>query len=163
MSYEDRSDLAAPSEVVSSDLLARLQLRGDAASLIEEAADNPQCVSVTSAAQEAIAVRVAEDTAPERGAPPGASAVETDAMLSGYRFGRLALGPLMSRAQIASSELRDRTEAMYLYDLHVWKDGTVPIERNGLARDGALEEAVSWAWAFGLGVAVVEADASTIL
>jgi hypothetical protein len=87
-------------------------------------------------------------------------------MLCGYRFGRLALGPLARRRPIPPEEIRRRTDSMYLYALFVWDapgpDGRVPVNailsRQGAGHRNALEEAVTWAWAFGLGVALVEAD-----
>lgn len=128
--------------------------------------DDPASVPVSSAAYEAILLRVVEDTAPDSGAPAEARAAEEDAMLCGYRFGRLALGPLPRRRPISPEEIRQRTDSIDLYGLFVWDapapDGRVPVDailsRHGAAHIYALEEAVTWAWAFGLGVALVEAD-----
>jgi hypothetical protein len=113
-----------------------------------------------------IVARVAEDTAPGSGAPVPAAVVEEDAMLCGYRFGRLALGPLPRRQPIPLEALRRRTESMDLYALFIWdasaRDNRVPVDailgRHAAGHIHALAEAVTWAWAFGLGIALVEAD-----
>ena len=118
------------------------------------------------AAREVIALRAAEDTAPGSGAPPGARAVEEDAMLCGYRFGRLALGSRRRRRLVSPEEARRRVDSMYLYGLFVWDASTprgrVPVDailsRHESGQLPALEEAVMWAWSYGLGVALVEAD-----
>jgi hypothetical protein len=91
VNYEDRTDLLPPEQVVSASLLAALRLIPDVARLMTLCLERQQR-SVSSAAYEAIVMRAAEDTAPGSGAPAGARAAEEDAMLCGYRFGRLALG-----------------------------------------------------------------------
>jgi hypothetical protein len=168
VNYEDRTDLLPPERVLSRSLLSRLRRAPEAARLMTSSCSDPSSVAVNAAAYEAILQRVVEDTAPDRGAPPEARAVEEDAMLCGYRFGRLALGPLPHTRMILAEDLRIRTDSMYLYDLFVWDastpDARVPIRdiliRHGVAHIHALEEAGAWAWAFGLGVALVETDLS---
>lgn len=164
VNYEDRTDLLPPEVVVSASLLSKLRRAPEAARLMRASASDPSAVSVSSAAYEAIVQRVAEDTAPDQGAPPEARAVEEDAMLCGYRFGRLALGPLPRTRPISPEKIRRRTDSMYLYNL-VIEDAQIPFDtilrRNVAQQSGylyALEEAVTWAWSFGLGVALVEAD-----
>lgn len=165
VNYEDRTDLLPPDQVVSVSVLSKLRLTPEAARFMTLSLDDHSPVMVTSAAYEAIRQRVVEDTAPGSGAPAQARAAEEYAMLCGYRFGQLALGPLARRLAISPEEIRRRTDSMYLYSLFVWDSSTpdrrVPVDAI-LSRHGAeiyaLEEAVTWAWAFGLGVALVEAD-----
>ena len=165
MNYEDRTDLLPPEQVVSAPLLATLRLIPDVARLITLCLDRLER-SVSSAAYEAIVLRAAEDTAPGSVAPAGARVAEEDAMLCGYRFGRLALGSLPRRRPVSREEIRRHADSMYLYGLFVWDasapDGQVPVDailsRHESGQLHALEEAVAWAWAFGLGVALVEAD-----
>ena len=166
MNYEDRTDLLPPEQVVSGSLLAKLRLIPGAARLLTLSLDTQER-SVSSAAYEAIVLRAAEDTAPDSGAPAEARAAEEDAMLCGYRFGRLALGSLHRRRRLVSpEEIRRRADSMYLYGLFVWDvstpDDRVPVDailsRHSSGQLHALEEAVTWAWAFGLGVSLVEAD-----
>jgi hypothetical protein len=122
VNYEDRTDLLPPEQVVSAPLLAELRLIPDAARLMTLFLDM-QGRSVSSAAYEAIVLRAAEDIAPGRGAPAGEWAAEEDAMLCGYRFGRLALGSLPRRRPVSPEEIRRRADSMYLYGLFV---GTRP-------------------------------------
>lgn len=165
VNYEDRTDLLPPDQVVSGSLLLKLRRTAGAARLMALSLNDPS-PSVSSAAYKVIHQRVVEDTAPGSGAPAEAAAVEEDAMLCGYRFGRLALGRPGRRRPIQVEALRRRTESMDLYALFSWdasaNDGPVPVDailgRHGAEHVYALEEAVSWAWAFGLGVALVEAD-----
>lgn len=166
VNYDDRTDLLPPDRVVSASLLSELRLTREAARFMVMSLEDPASVAVSPAAREAILLRVAEDTAPGTGAPAEARAAEEDAMLCGYRFGRLVLGPLPRRRPVSPEEIRRRADSMYLYDLLVWdgagSGGRVPVDailgRHGAGHIYALEEAVSWAWAFGLGVALVEAD-----
>src|SRR4051812_43731354 len=145
VNYEDRTDLTPPSQVVSAPILAKLRLGEDASGLLDRAADDPWCVSVSQPAEQAMVARVREDTAQDRGAPREAAAVEQDAMFPGYRFGRLVLGTVPDAGEVSAAALRERTEAMYLFDLFLWQGRRVPIhriiERNGVAVTGALEEA----------------------
>jgi hypothetical protein len=165
MNYEDRTDLLPPEQVVSGPLLARLRLIPDAAWLMAHSLEM-QKRSVSSAAYEAILLRAAEDTAPGSGAPAVARAAEEDAMFCGYRFGRLALGSPPRRRPVSPEEIKGRADSMYLYGLFVWdaptSRGRVPVDvilsRHEAGQLHALEEAVTWAWSFGLGVALVEAD-----
>ncbi len=165
VNYEDRTDLLPPEQVVSAVLLSKLRLIPDVAQVMALSLDTQER-SVSSAAYEAIVMRAVQDTAPGSGAPGGARAAEEDAMLCGYRFGRIALGPLPRRRPVSPVEIQRRADSMYLYGLFAWDasapDSRVPVDailsRHGLRELHALEEAVIWAWAFGLGVALVEAD-----
>ena len=165
MNYEDRTDLLPPEQVISAPLLARLRLIPDAARLMRLSLDRQER-GVSSAAYEAIVLRATEDSGPHSGAPAGAWAAEEDAMVCGYRFGRLALGSPPRRRPVSPLEIRSRADSMYLYGLFVWDTSTsnsrVPVHailnRHDPEQPYALEEAVMWAWAFGLGVALVEAD-----
>jgi hypothetical protein len=146
-------------------------LTPDPARLIALSLGDLASVRVSLAAYKAIRQRVEEDTAPGTGAPAEARATEEDAMLCGYRFGQLVLGPLALRQPVSSAELWRRTDSMHLYALLAWTApapvGRVPVEvilaRHGAGHILALEEAVTWAWAFGLGLALVEADPGTRL
>ena len=168
MNYEDRTDLLPPEQVVSASLLTRLRRIPDAARLMRLSFDR-QGQGVTPAASEAIAQRAADDTGPGSGAPAGAQAAEEDAMTCGYRFGRAALGSPPHPRPVPPPEIRRRTDSMYLYGLFVWDmstlDSRVPVQdilsRHDPEQSYALEEAVLWAWASGLGVALVEADLDT--
>ena len=161
MNYEDRTDLLAPEAVVSGDVLERLAIPADeAVRLMFDAARDPSATHASAAAREVIEARVQEDTVPAQGAPAEAAAIETDAMLCGYRFGRLALGE-PGEAVVAPSDLRERVDGMYLYALDRW--GSVSALEQVLARHpgahtAALDEAAAWAWSYGLGLAVVETD-----
>jgi len=166
VNYEDREDLLPPDQVVSGSLLSKLWLTREAARYMRQSLDGSPPVEPSPGAYEAIVLRVAEDTAPGSGAPAVARAAEEDAMLCGYRFGQLALGPLPRRRPITPEEIRQRTDSMDLYALLIWDahtpGGRVPVDailsRHGAEHIHALEEAVTWAWAFGLGVALIEAD-----
>jgi hypothetical protein len=165
VNYEDRTDLLPPEQVVSGSLLAKLGRIPDVAQLMVLCLDM-QKRSVSPAAYEAIVLRAAQDTAPDSGAPAGARAAEEDAMVCGYGFGRLALGCAPGRHPVSPAEILRRADSMYLYGLFVWDvsapSDRVPVDailsRHGSEQLHALEEAVTWAWAFGLGVALVEAD-----
>jgi len=160
MNYEDRTDLLAPADLVSTEVLSRLRLNTDAAERLMAEATAEGSVVVSPAAREAISNRVRRDTDAGSGAPAEAEAVEQDAMLCGYRFGRLALGP-SSSSTISAEILCDGAERMYVYDLLLF-DAPVPVrsilERHDVADQAAFEEAAGWAWAFGLGIAVIESD-----
>ena len=165
MNYEDRPDLVAPEQVVSKDLLAKLRgLDPRFASRLIATACDSSSARISDPAWSAIAETVEDDTAPSQGAPPEARALEEDSMSCGYRFGILALDGATVAARSAT-ELRERADAMYLYDL-VIAEGQADVQgaiaavlaRHHLTEQYALEEAAAWAWYFGLGLAVVEAD-----
>jgi hypothetical protein len=166
VNYEDRTDLLPPSEVISAALLSQLRRTPDAVALISVAAADPASTAVTPAAHEAIVRRAYEDTGPGSGAPERARAIEEDAMLCGYRFGRLAVRPTPGSWRPTAAQLRERADSMYLYDLFLEDSPTLgrgaPVAdilgRHEGDHDSALDEAVCWAWFFGLGVALIEAD-----
>jgi hypothetical protein len=165
VNYEDRTDLLPPEQVISAGLLSKLRQDPDAAGSVSRAAADPTSAAVSPSAGEAIVQRVAEDTAPDRGAPEQARAIEEDAMLCGYRFGRLVVGPPPQGRVLAPVELRRRTDSMYLYDLFISEAPTPDLEAPVTAilarhdeHGSAFDEAIAWAWSFGLGLALVEAD-----
>src|SRR5262252_7967431 len=80
VNYEDRTDLLPPDQVVSSSLLLKLRRTAEASKLMTLSLADPSPLGVSSAAYEVILLRVVEDTAPGRGAPAQARAVEKDAM-----------------------------------------------------------------------------------
>ena len=165
VNYEDRTDLLLPEQVVSALTLARLGEENEDEDLMRRAAQDAS-TSVSPPAREAMQTRVDQDCAADQGASPKASAVEFDAMLWGYRFGRLRLSPSIESSS-SPEVLRERAERVDLYGL-LRLLPTTPIgpdvsrellRRNDAVEDEfALEEAVAWAWAFGFGVAVIEAD-----
>jgi hypothetical protein len=167
VNYEDRTDLLAPEQVVSYAVLAKLrELSPERAAQLMAAACDLASVAISEAAQDAMVVTVEEDTAPARGAPSNAGMVEMDAMQSGYRFGALTFG-LKTDSGRSVRDLRERADAMYVYDLVIADEQGEPgdaiasvLDRHGAETDYALEEAAGWAWYFGLAVAVVEADLS---
>lgn len=104
--------------------------------------------------------------------PAEAFEVELDAMTWGYRFGVGLIGGQARTCSLTADEIRGRADAMDLYAL-----AAIPNEqsvgspsgwyrlltevlfgRHGVENPYAMEEACYWAWAFGLGVAVIEAD-----
>ena len=169
MNYEDRTDLLAPAEVVSGAVLAKLrELSPERAVRLMAAACDVASAIVTQGAHAAMLQTVEEDTAPARGAPPTARLVEMDAMLCGYRFRALTLGSTTDARRRSARDLRERAEAMYVYDLVIADGQAHPGEaiasvlaRHGAETDYALEEAAGWAWYFGLAVALVQATANT--
>jgi hypothetical protein len=70
VNYEDRTDLLPPEQVVSAVLLSKLRLIPDVAQVMALSLDTQER-SVSSAACEAIVMRVVQDTAPGSGAPAG--------------------------------------------------------------------------------------------
>jgi hypothetical protein len=162
MNYEDRPDLLAPQDVVSAAVLARLESAVGDSGLVAAALDHDSSAASDSAPYEAMRLRARESSGPGTGAPAWALPLEFDAMSCGYRLGRLALSEWQRSRAVPLSEMRQRPESMFLYDLPL--AGSAPVDEI-IARhvDGATEaeeEAVLWAWAFGLGVAAVEADLS---
>lgn len=116
VNYEDRTDLLPPDQVVSSSLLLKLQRTAEASRLMTLSLDDPS-PSVSSAAYEVILLRVVEDTAPGSGAPAQARAVEEDAMLCGYRFGRLALVSRHRRSLLAWCPIRSGVRLSFVMAL----------------------------------------------
>lgn len=170
--YEDNPNLVPPAEVVSDQTLGRLRTAPpEVVERLKESsltsADLP-----SSAGLKAIRTRVKLDCTPERGAPPEAFDVELDAMTWGHRFGVDLLGGATGRCSLTADEIRARADAMDLYALAALVNEQsvgspscwhrllteVLLRRHPVENPYAMEEACYWAWAFGLGVAVVEAD-----
>ena len=113
---------------------------------------------MSSAAYEAMVLQAMDDSVLD-------FAVAEDVMLCEYGFARLAVGPLPRTRAVSPAEILRRAGSMDLHGLFA-RDalrGRAPADsvlgRRGAGHAGALEEAaVTWAWAFGLGVALVEAD-----
>ena len=169
--YEDNPDLLSPDAVVSLETLARLgQVTHEQAERLRESAvarhDLP-----SELAEAAIRSRITADCAPGRGAPPDALEVELDAAEWGFRFGRLLLGKPAGPCRYAPREVEQRADAVNLYELLALVDDQpgqwkrllteVVFERHAVDNPYSLEEACSWAFAFGFGVAVIEMDGSS--
>lgn len=170
--YEDNPNLVPPTEVVSSPILGRL--RSVPPEVVERLLESSLASDgvPSSAALEAIRTRVELDCAPERGAPAEAFEVELDAMTWGYRFGVDLLGGSPGPCALTADEIRAKADAMDLYALAAIPDAQpssqasrwhrllteVLLGRHPVANPYAMEEGCYWAWAFGLGVAVVESD-----
>jgi hypothetical protein len=173
--YEDNPNVFAPGELVSEETLDRLRFVPPevAERLKESSLTSDESPSYT--ALEALRTRAELDCSPEGGAPPEAFEVEVDAMTWGYRFGVDLLGGATGRCSLTADELRSGADALDLYALAALPGeqplGTpsrwhrllteVLFRRHPVENPYAMEEACYWAWAFGLGVAVVEADCAS--
>lgn len=169
--YEDNPDLLPPGAVVSVDTLARLRqvTHEQAESLREVALASNEPLSEL--AEATIRSRITADCAPDRGAPPDAFEVELDAAEWGFRFGRLLLDLPVSSCRYGPPEVQQRADAVNLYELLALADDQpgrwrrllteVVFNRHPVESPYSLEEACSWAFAFGFGVAVIETDGSS--
>jgi hypothetical protein len=174
MNYEDDPALLPPQQVVSQETLARLRRPiEEAIRLLHETVGTRP--GVGSPAYEAIILRAREE-AQIPGAPPGTFAVVEMAMLSGYVFGQALLPSSQACVPVSPLTLRERADAMYLYGLLGFVGGDksrefdvrcsrliqdVTTSVNQVKDPSMFEEEVNWAWAFGLGIAVVEVDLAT--
>ena len=170
--YEDNPNLVAPAELVSEETLGRLRSAPpEVVERLEESSlnsDDPPSYP----ALEVIRTRAELDCAPECGPPPEAFEVELDAMTWGYRFGVDLLGGATGGCSLTADEIRSRADALDLYALAALPNEQslgalrhwhrllteVLFRRHPVENPYAMEEACYWAWTFGLGVAVVEAD-----
>jgi hypothetical protein len=158
VNYGDGTGLLPPEAVVSALLLSKLRRTPEPAGLMRMSVEDAPGASVSSAAYEAMVLQAMDDSVLD-------FAVAEDAMLCGYGFARLAVGPLPRTRAVSPAEILRRVGSMDLHGLFA-RDAfrgralaDSVLGRRGAGHAGALEEAaVTWAWAFGLGVALVEAD-----